>query len=341
MNIRTLMNCESLQLFEKKKSTKNLVKNGVSQLLKMPGVGYSRNMISITRILGSQTMAQKAQMLKRLVEYKERQIDSIVLYLNYMQGNDISEIMQGNDISEIVRGFCAENEITLLSRFNFAKLDPENLVVPQKVCHPDKVIELLKGEISAICSNTNDLSETPNAEGSVESDTVNISNQPDDHKADAHQTTLNEGKSDEDNLNELPCYGNKPDSKPLSQHSLAVRAINDNGIVLVPKMQAFLVKGSKGNKYSVTLFPKETCNCAATSRCCHIITAMMLIGMPISTDKKKINLSKLRWNMRPMYNKKCGTKKGRVGDTDEDAIIAAPDSTIKVNESLLLKNAKQ
>ena len=50
-----------------------------------------------------------------------------------------------------------------------------------------------------------------------------------------------------------------------------------------------------------------------------------------------INLSKLRLNMRSRYNKKCDTKKGRVGDTDEDAIIAAPDSTIKVNESLFFK----
>ena len=41
--------------------------------------------------------------------------------------------------------------------------------------------------------------------------------------------------------------------------------------------------------------------------------------------------------MRSRYNKKCDTKKGRVGDTDEDAIIAAPDSTIKVNESLFFK----
>lgn len=42
-----------------------------------------------------------------------------------------------------------------------------------------------------------------------------------------------------------------------TQLSQTIKTIDDNGIVLVPNMQAFMVKGSKQTKYSVTLFPKE------------------------------------------------------------------------------------
>ena len=71
--------------------------------------------------------------------------------------------------------------------------------------------------------------------------------------------------------------------------------------------------GPARGKYSVTLFPNESCNCPATTRCCHIIAAIMSIGMPIPNDKKKINLAQLRWNMCPKHSKRCGTKKVEKG----------------------------
>ena len=97
-----------------------------------------------------------------------------------------------------------------------------------------------------------------------------------------------------------------------------------------------MVKGSKQTKYFVTLFPKETCSCSATTRCFHIMAAMMAIGMPLQNDKKTLNLTQLRWNMRPKYSKKCGTKKGRKADV----VNYAPDSTIKMGASLLLETSK-
>ena len=47
--------------------------------------------------------------LKRLVEYKEKEIDSIVLYLYYLQSNDLSDL---------IGGFCGESEWTLLNKFS-------------------------------------------------------------------------------------------------------------------------------------------------------------------------------------------------------------------------------
>ena len=62
----------------------------------------------------------------------------------------------------------------------------------------------------------------------------------------------------------------------------------------------------------------------------------MASGMPLPNDKKKLNLTQLRWNMRPIYSKKCGTKKGRKADV----VNPVPDSTIKMGASLLLETPK-
>ena len=257
--------------------------------------------------------------LKRLVEYRERQIDSIVLYLNYLQGNDVLELL---------RAFCGESEWGLLGRFSFAKRDPDTIEFPKNICHPDSMIHLIKGKISAIITDetenqTNSEDIIKSIAGELKGNSNNV-NEPKTQNADSplHDATYSDNRSP---------------VKLASQHSLAVQAISDNGITLVPSMKAFMVKGSKETKYSVTLFPKETCNCPATTRCFHIIAVMMAIGMPISNEKKKLNLTQLRWNMRPKASKRCGTKKGRKGDLDEDAIIPAPDSTMKLNESLLLE----
>jgi hypothetical protein len=81
----------------------------------------------------------------------------------------------------------------------------------------------------------------------------------------------------------------KKSNGPISQKSLATKIIMDNDIVLVPQMGAFMVKGTKDKNHSVTLFPKETCTCPSTSRCYHIMAAMMAIGMPLPEDKKVYN----------------------------------------------------
>ncbi|XP_053392535.1 uncharacterized protein LOC123532398 isoform X1 [Mercenaria mercenaria] len=232
--------------------------------------------------------------LKRLIDHKEKAIDEIVMYLHYLQGNDLAGL---------IRAFCGESEWTLTESFKFAARDPETVSLPKNVCHPDKLIQLIKGEMNALLNknrtnndNTNDIS--------------------------------NEKETDE---NMKSSKNQKVIKGPVSQKSLAVKTIADNGIVLVPAMGAFMVNGSNDKKYSVTIFPKETCSCPATSRCYHIIAAMMSVGMPIPDEKKVFNLTQLRKNCRPKHSKKCGTKKGRKGDNDNDTIInPAPDSVVKV-----------
>ncbi|XP_060607618.1 uncharacterized protein LOC132759787 [Ruditapes philippinarum] len=223
--------------------------------------------------------------LKRLIEYKEKAIDEIVMYLNYLQGNDLCEI---------IRGFCGESEWTLGDNFKYAARDPDTIVLPKNVCHPDKMIEMVKGEISAVTQTTNQMN----------------------YNSDSHDND--------------PTVEKIPKKGVNSQKSLAVKTIAEQGIVLVPEMGAFMVRGNKDNKYSVTLFPKESCSCPATSRCYHILAAMIAIGMPIPDDKKVFNLTQLRKNCRPKHSKKCGTKKGRFGDNDADIEInPAPDSVLK------------
>ena len=52
-------------------------------------------------------------------------------------------------------------------------------------------------------------------------------------------------------------------------------------------MNAFMVDGSSGNKYGVTLSPKPKCPCPATRDCYHIIAAQLLSGTYI--EKKSTN----------------------------------------------------
>ena len=325
INVRTLINCETKEQFhekfeqvKQKWSQPMLIyfeENLLGAILEHSGrwvLEKCENYNPYSGVTNNAAESVNAK-LKRLVEYKERQIDSIVLYLNYLQGNDVLELL---------KAFCGESEWGLLGRFSFAKQDPDTVQFPQSVCHPDEMIDLIKGKINSVLSAEFEHNEIPNCESNeIKSPSDNDPNNPNN---DLVSETANS-----DNKYSSPV-------KLASQHSLAAQAINDNGITLVPSMKAFMVKGSKNNKYSVTLFPQETCNCPSTTRCCHIIAAMMSIGMPISTDNKKMNLTQLRWNMRPKHSKRCGTKKGRRGDIDEDAIIPAPDSTMLQNDSLLL-----
>ena len=52
-------------------------------------------------------------------------------------------------------------------------------------------------------------------------------------------------------------------------------------------MGAFMVQGSKGSKYAVTLFPKENCQCPSTGECYHIIAAKISIGYNTTQEKKQ------------------------------------------------------
>ena len=80
-----------------------------------------------------------------------------------------------------------------------------------------------------------------------------------------------------------------------------------------PKLGTFTVKGSSDKPYVVTLYPKQFCSCPATSLCYHIIAVQLSLGMEISQERKKVNLSLLKRNTRNKAHKKSGRKRPTPG----------------------------
>lgn len=82
-----------------------------------------------------------------------------------------------------------------------------------------------------------------------------------------------------------------------------------------PKMGTFTVKGSSDKPYVVRLYPKEYCSCPATSLCYHVIAVRLSLGMEISQETKRVNLSQLKRNTRTKVYKKSGRKRPSPGIT--------------------------
>lgn len=98
----------------------------------------------------------------------------------------------------------------------------------------------------------------------------------------------------------------------------------------MPEVGSFVVEGSNGNKYSVQLYPKETCSCPSLATCYHILAVQMSIGVEDLSEKRIYNLTQLRKNSRKRPNKNAGRKQPRPCDTDI-SIIPAPDSTLQAS----------
>ena len=73
----------------------------------------------------------------------------------------------------------------------------------------------------------------------------------------------------------------------MSMYARAMLIVENDNIVFNTKMGAFIVKGSKEVKRTVTLFPKQTCSCLSTGECYHILAAKMILG--IATEKKRLH----------------------------------------------------
>ena len=89
-------------------------------------------------------------------------------------------------------------------------------------------------------------------------------------------------------------------------------------------MGAFMVDGSRGDKFAVSIFPNEKCQCPSTSTCYHILAARISVGLPNKDDKIILNLSQLKRNSRKRVDKKGGMKKPTTNDYE---VNAAPDSS--------------
>ena len=100
----------------------------------------------------------------------------------------------------------------------------------------------------------------------------------------------------------------------MSQFPLVKAIIQNKGVIHVPEMQCFLVKGTKDARYAVQLFSKQTCRCPSTSQCYHIVAAKMSIGMSQGIPDEKVNLAQLGRNSRKRLGKKFGNKQPRKFD---------------------------
>ena len=128
---------------------------------------------------------------------------------------------------------------------------------------------------------------------------------------------------------ESECLDNTEGKLPqkLSQLSLAKAILQDKGVVHIPELECFIVKGSQDSRYAVKLFPKATCQCPSTSECYHILAAKLSIGLSMEQSQSaKINLTQLRRNSKKRLDKKSGRKQPRLFDYHP-----APDSQLCIS----------
>ena len=225
-------------------------------------------------------------------------LDSIVLSMHYLQNFKRNEI---------IRGRLEVGTFRLKSIHKDAILDPDIVEMPRDICKPEEIISLEKGKL------------TPKDTGGNQD----------------RKITGDSGDNGDDEDYEYE------DSRILvdrctSQRSLAIVTLKEKRIVHVPETGAFIVTGSKGDKYAVQIFPVSKCNCPSLGDCYHILAAKMSIGMEEAKDKKTYNLTQLRKNSRKRPNKIAGKKKPRPIDKLDEIeckVVPAPDSTA-MNDSL-------
>ena len=172
-----------------------------------------------------------------------------------------------------------------------AFIDPSEVDIPKEVCDPDSIVSRVKGQISK------------------------------------------DQQPEEFHDNQTPSASNIPSAQrsvPSTQHSLAIEVVRQKKVYHVPEAGSFVVEGSNGDKYSVQLYPKESCSCPSLATCYHILAVQMSIGVEELSEKRIYNLTQLRKNTRKRPNKRAGRKQPRPCDRDI-SIIPAPDSTLQTS----------
>ena len=228
--------------------------------------------------------------VKGLQNWPGAPLDAILLSMHYLQSFKHNEI---------IRGRLNKGSFRLKSLHQNAALDPEDAEMPQDVCEPEKIIELVKGNVHSVISE-------PTVEDALPANATSSADNVDQNADDQVQSST-------------------------TQRSLALAAISQNKVFLCPGSQSFIVEGSKGDKYAVTLAPKEECQCPSIGTCYHIMAARMSVGLEVKSDKTIYNLTQLRKNSRKRPDKYAGKKKPRPidkMDVNESVIVAAPDSIL-------------
>ena len=123
-------------------------------------------------------------------------------------------------MNEFLRGFCGLGNLTLKHRHRSAQMDRNHVVFPTNSCHPDEIVELVKGELAT-----------------------------------AIQTDMNT-----DNTDEATTDATSVDivtAESTSQRSLAIATVRQKRAYHVPEAGTFGVVGSKGDKYTLICFRKR------------------------------------------------------------------------------------
>ena len=108
-------------------------------------------------------------------------------------------------------------------RHRAALVDRNTVIFPTNVCHPDEIIELVKGEMTTGVQTDND--------NQIEDDIPTNATSIEDRAM----------------------------SESTSQRSLAIATGRQKRVHHVPEAGTFVVEGSKSDKYTVEMFPKERC----------------------------------------------------------------------------------
>ena len=120
------------------------------------------------------------------------------------------------------------------------------------------------------------------------------------------------------------------DKHPSSQIARANLVLTENRISFDPKLGVFIVRNSEGNHNAVALFPKQSCTCASTKECYHIIAAKISLRLHSKEVTSVINMTELRRNTRTRKEKKSGRKK--FTPVAADIVNPPPDSLKYANK---------
>ena len=159
--------------------------------------------------------------IKDMLKWRETPVDVIVLCF---------QLLQTYYLAEIRRGFAGVGNYTLSSNYKHCSCDLEDVVMPHDICQPQDIVNRIRPMTQS--------------DGIIE----------DNKSAVPKQVSV-------DNLTAIDDTPSEERTAPqtnISQRALADAVVREGRIRHVLEMGAFMVDGSRGDKYAVSLFPNES-----------------------------------------------------------------------------------
>jgi hypothetical protein len=250
--------------------------------------------------------------IKRLNKFKELPVDCFVQSMFYLQNYYITEFQ---------RGLAGIGNVQLKMEFLHARIPKDEICIPKHVIKPEDIVKHVMAEIDCVREDCmkesmeqpsesvqfseqqesappNEPSEVVQFSEQQESvppieqllETVPSSEQQQESvpSSELSSSSENEPSKDTESLKETLDI-----DKGLSQKSLARLTVENDNVSFVQQQKAFMVTGTQGKVYAVTLLPREKCQCPSTTQCYHILAAKMYIGDDIENKPRVVNLRML------------------------------------------------